>query len=257
VNKPEDAGLPDDRLNFEWSYREWRGNWLALGLCLAFGGLACVALFFRVERTDPRPAALKVHEVLILDASVPLVQPVLSRAADKSFVLMGTRGRSDAGPELTSYTPVFEPMFKTFDFQLKDLPETDRQMAAPQWLRPAALLLPERSLHYGSERPVAASAVPELRLRAVITRGLENRKLTRQVAVEGPVPDEVVRTRFRALVNSQGVVTWALPLHEEVRFGKDIERLRDALSRLRFQPEPNAPEQWAELRFVWEPWPER
>jgi len=257
VKQDEEAGLPDDRLNFQWSHKEWRGNWLALGLCLAFGGLAAVALLFRVERTDPRPATLKVHEVLVLDPSSPLAQPVLSRAADKSFVLMGSRGRNDGGPELSAYAPVFEPMFKTFDFQLKELPEMDHRMSVPQWLKPSTLLLPERKAQSGSTRPAPASAVPEQRLRAAIIRGLENRPLTRQVAVEGPVPEEVVRTRFRALVNAQGIVTWALPLHEEVRFGKDTERLRDALSRLRFRPDANAPEQWAELRFVWEPWPDR
>ncbi len=257
MSRNEEAGLRDDRLNFEWSHKEWRANWLALGLCLALGGLVVLSLLIRVERTDPRPASLKVHEVLVLDHSSPLAQPVLSRAADKSFVLMGSRGYNDGGPELSDYAPVFEPMFKTFDFRLKELPEDDRTMAAPQWLKPSALLLPERTQASSGERPAAASAVPEHRLRAAVVRGLENRPLTRQVAVEGPVPDEVVRTRFRALVNAQGVVTWALPLHEEVRFGKDIERLRSALSRLRFRPDADAPEQWAELRFVWEPWPDR
>lgn len=257
MSQPDETGLPDDRLIFSWKHREWRGNWLALGLCLAFGGLASISLLFRVERIDPKPAALKIHEVLLLDPSSPLVQPVLSRAADKSFVLMGSRARSDSGPELSSYVPVFEPMFKSFDFQLKELPETDRNLAVPHWMQPNALLLPDRPRPDTDPSLAAPVAVPEQRLRAVVTRGLEKRPLTRQVAVEGPVPEEVTRTRFRALISPQGIVTWALPLQEEVRFGKDIERLRSALSRLRFEPKPNAADEWAELRFVWEPWPEK
>lgn len=257
MSQPDESGLPDDRLIFAWKHREWRGNWLTLGLCIAFAGLAAVSLLLRVERIEPQPAALKVHEVLVLDPASPLVQPVLSRAADRSFVLMSSRGRTDAGPELQAHVPVFEPMFKSFDFQLKDLPEADRRMPAPQWLKPDALLLPDRRRMDATEVPPVAAAVPEQRLRAVVTRGLEQRPLTRQVAVEGPVPEEVIRTRFRALVSPQGIVTWALPLHEEVRFGKDIERLRSALSRLRFQPKTSPGDEWAELRFVWEPWPEK
>jgi hypothetical protein len=216
-----------------------------------------VSLLFRVERAEPRTAALKVHEVLLLEPSSPLAQPVLSRAADRSFVLMGTRSAAESGPALAALAPVFEPMFKSFDFQLKELPEDRRGSPAPRWLQPDILLLPDRTAQEGSAVPAAVTAVPEHRLRAVVRKGLTDRQLTRQVALDGPVPEEVVRTRFRALVSPAGHVTWALPLHEEARFVTEVDRLRDALGRLRFQPKAAAAPEWAELQFVWEPWPEK
>ena len=253
MKPPVEDGQQDDQLIFQWAHREWRGNWLMLGLCLAFASLVGVSLLFRVARVEPRQSTLKPHEVLILDPASPLAQPIIARAADKSFRLMGRRPPDEGEPDLTKQAPVFTPLFKAFDFTLKDLPKPKEVSNVPRWLIPGSAPLPEREKQTGnapSDQMLAA--VPEYRLRAKADGALSSRRLRRQVAVAAPVPDEVVQMKFRAAVAEDGRVTLALPVQEEGRFAADVERLREAVGRLRFEPKEGVPLEWGEVEFLWE-----
>lgn len=253
MKPPADDTPTEDRLIFQWEHREWRGNWLMLGICLALAALVGASLLFRVARLEPRQTSLKAHEILILDPASPLAQPIIARASDKSFMLLGRRAPDEGEPDLSKQAPMFSPLFKAFDFTLKDLPEPANRSSIPRWLVPVEAPLPKQELRMETvDETGSLAVVPEFKLRAQAGGVLAARRLRRQVAVATPVSDEVSRVSFRAAVAADGRVTMALPVQEEGRFAPEVERLREAVGRLRFEPKEGVPLEWGEIRFFWE-----
>ena len=251
-----DQSRPDG-LTFQWAHKERRGLWLFASAVLALGGLVFTALVVRVARVEPRSVELATHEVLMLEPSSPLAQPIIARAADVSFLLLGKRVRDDGEPTLTDASPVLVPSFKGYELKLKDLPETQVSSPIPRWLKPDEAPLPSRSELARIEQRQFAQAVPEYRLGVSLGGQLSERELSRRVRVAGPIPDDALHVTFQAAVDAAGRVVFALPMQDDATVLKETENLRLAIGRLRFVPRPAAALAWGTIKFEWEAQKER
>ncbi len=248
AEEPEEKPL----LVFQWEHRDRTLHWfLAAGIMMILL-LVVVSSVFPVFRAERRLEPAGTYEVLLLDRSSPYAQPIIARAADRSFLLLGKRAHDDAEPSLTSIAPVFTPSFKNYDFRLKELPEPEVSTSSFRWLRPTRPQMPE--IAELADLPPAGPLpkLPRCTLRAVVTGGLAERRLERQVEVSDAISHEALTISFRAGVGPDGRVLWALPMQQEGLVTAELQRLRRAINRLRFGPKPSAEIEWGEINFQWE-----
>ena len=242
-------------LTFNWAHADRRGPVLFFGLSIAAAALVFVVVLFRVARIETAPVSLKTHEITYLDPASPHAQPILARAAALSQPLLRTRGEDELEPQLASGTPLFQPRFKGFSYSLKSLPEPEAALPVANWFRPERAPLPSLPALPAAAMPAALAKAPshELKVKATFTK--EQRPLAGSFTLPADVSEQALASAFRVAVDQLGRVVFALPLQDRAEIFDDIEKLRKALTRMRFsRASPSAPltMDWAEVRFVWE-----
>jgi hypothetical protein len=239
-------------LTFDWEHTDRRGPVLFLGLSVAAAALVFVVMLFRVARIETTPIALKTHEVTYLEPGSPHAQHILARAAALSQPLLRTRGVDELEPQLASGAPLFQPRFKGFSYSLKSLPEPEAALPVANWFRPERAPLPSLPALPTVAMPGSVAKAPshELKVKARFTK--EQRPLAAPIMLPTDVSEQALASAFRVAVDQLGRVVFALPLQDRAEIFDDVEKLRKALTRMRFSRSGQSSMDWAEVRFVWE-----
>lgn len=237
-------------LIFTWRLQERRGWYLiALGLAsiLFVGG---TLLLFQVVYPASRPLTLTPQRIWLLDPSLPGARQIIAAAADKDFLLLGKSAADRSLPELAGQSSaVFAPSFKSHTLQPKDLLETRSTTAIlPRLFLPQRTLLPAVS---GSTPAIAPPPIIAQALRAVVTSGLAQRALTRQVELPASAlpPDKTLA--FYVAVAPTGQVKVVLPLTVTAAQADTYRLLRAQIAELRFTPSQTSDLEWGTLAFEW------
>ena len=163
--KPEDSEKRS-ALTFDWTLRERRMRALFGALAIAFiVGLASFVLF-QITVTVSRKSEPPSQAIVILDPSSLAAQRIIDRANDQSFLLLtDNNAREQTQTTLADIAPVFEPGFKHFRLQLRDLGQTQ----APE-MRPRLFSATDNPL------PPLAAPVPQAPPGAPWSRGPTDRR---------------------------------------------------------------------------------
>jgi hypothetical protein len=260
--KPAD---PETRalLTFDWLYRESRARFLIIATILAIsGGLASFAIFRVTPMVLKLPDA-RNQAIIILDPSSLAAQRLIDRASDQSFLLLADNNASETSQtKLTDAAPVFEPGFKNFRLQLRDLDQAQPPELRPRLFTPAHSLLPPKPVLQVKKQP---PAVPPARVAKIVVE-VSKELLARWQPPMLALPEANMNTNaslsYSIAVDHYGRVTSALPINEpdtalaaaaNATSGADAEALQHYIRSLRFKPEPTASTpQWGILTISWQ-----
>lgn len=237
-------------LIFSWHTQEHRGWYLlVLGLASVFfvGG---TLLLFQVVYPASRPLALTPQRIWLLDSSQPGARQIIAAAADKDFLLLNEAVADSTLPALAGQkSAFFAPSFKDRSLQPKDLLETRNATAAlPRLFLPQRALLP--ALPDRSQDRTPPATKPQV-LQAVITRGLSQRTLIRQVNLAATALPVDKPVSFHIAVAPEGQVKVVVPLTSTAAQMETYRTLRAQLAGLRFSPRDVQEVEWGTLTFEW------
>lgn len=237
-------------LIFSWHTQERRGWYLlVLGLASVFfvGG---TLLLFQVVYPASRPLTLTPQRIWLLDSSQPGARQIIAAAADKDFLLLGQATADSTQPAMAGQkSAFFAPSFQGRSLQPKDLLETRNATAAlPRLFLPQRTLLPTLPERGQDRTPPAPKAQV---LQAVVTSGLSQRAIIRQVnlATEALPVDKPVA--FHIAVSPDGQVKVVVPLTSTAAQVETYRTLRAQLAGLRFSPRNAEAVEWGTLTFEW------
>jgi hypothetical protein len=239
-------------LIFDWAPQAKRTSYMVLFSLMALGMLAFVAVTFRVERSELRSVTQHTERVLILDPTAPGVVSILQRAADMSVLALGRREVKQDEPQMATHMPVFQPGFKDYTYQLKDLPSSPPEYRAPAWIRPTHPPLPTRPEVSQLPERNTPRAAPEYQLTLKPSPPLASRWKPQTLPMSETTNLNLTGITFRTAISETGQVLLSLPLQQTSAQSKTVEKLRTAISSLRFKPAPGAGMVWGDLSFAWE-----
>lgn len=241
---------PLPALIFSWRTLERRGWYLlVLGLTsiLFVGG---TLLLFQVVYPASRPLTLTPQRIWLLDPSLPGARQIIAAAADKDFLLLGKAAQDSTQPALAGQeSAFFDPSFKGRVLQPKDLLETrPPPPVLPRLFLPQRTLLPALPEHTNEFSPPAPKAQS---LRVVVTGGLAQRALIRQVHLPASALPLDKLVMFHIAVAPAGQVKVVLPLTGTAAQPDTYRALRALLAELRFEPRNTLAVEWGTLAFEW------
>jgi hypothetical protein len=227
-----------EKLIFTWD--EGRRRWGSLLFWLMVVTLA-LGTFFMVMKVQTdlltrKPAAS--HRVMLLMPDGKGAEPLLERAADQSFLALGTGLANQL--EQGDPFPKLKPSFSERRLGLRTRPEDQASPRAyPQIVSvldtlpppPPAPLLATPNKPRRTSGPLQWQAGSELAQRSILKRG----------ALPQDIDAAAAELRYQVYVEPQGRVLFALPIQEETQVPASVlSSLRSSISALRFSPASEA-----------------
>jgi hypothetical protein len=210
-------------LLFDWSRAT--GNWRTTGfwvLQIAVVLLAFSAVF-RLRDTTQAHRLQRSHSILLLDSGTDAVEPMLDRAADVSYLALGSGLGLQMEAEIAKGLPKFHPSFQDATLSIKARPEDSPKPKQPTSENSSGLLHWQAAGELAARGTVKPKSVPAAL--ASVAGGLS----------------------FHVGVDAGGVVRFALPLDPVNLSPADLAALRKTVEELRFSPAPGADLRWDSL----------
>lgn len=228
-------------LIFDWSRNttSWRSTlfWMLqiAALLLAFSAV------FRLHHTTQAQRLSRGHSILLLDSGTDAVEPVLDRAADMSFLALGSGLDEDMEAEIAKGLPKFHPSFQDATVSIKARPEdSPKQRDFPQIIAAAGVMPPVQRPKQASTSSQATS--PKLHWQA------DSELAQRAEQQPKPLPPALAAVAggisFHIAVDAAGRVRFALPLEPVSLAPADLAALRQTVAELRFLPAQEAALCW-------------
>jgi hypothetical protein len=233
-----------DGLLFEWSRTgvRWRSVlfWTANSAVI----LAAFAAFFRLEGMVQAKRLSQNHSIILLDAGTDAVAPLLDRAADHSFLALGSGVAVALEQDAAKGLPRFRPGFQDATLSIKTRPEdSPKQRAFPQIVSSAGVFPPVPQLQLSSD----TQALPASIVFWAADGELAQRPILKQPNFSPSLAALAAETSFHVGVDHHGRVIFALPLNPVALSAADQEALHAKVDQLRFAQRSGAAVQWGSL----------
>ena len=246
---------PLSRLIFRWHLPEgafWRLMFWAIVATIV---LTAWMLLFQVVFPRASRRSHATQHITLLDATSPEARQMVAEVADRSFLLLSP-GATGA-PRLSELRPVFNPGFKDYELQVKDLPETGAAASMlPRLFSARHTLLPPLPAPAAAGASTGRAPVKAQRLVAVAGDGLEGRAIVHNMAqlAEGSPALGEVHGQIRVAVSPDGRLLTAVSLMDEssIVSAAVSREFRQAIEALRFAPVTETRPQWGTLAFRWQ-----
>lgn len=237
-------------LIFQWLAREGRTLKLIVGVTATLLTLTGLSLLFQVSYPAARRHPLAAQRAVLLDGSTPESRSILDQVRDQDFLLVPPA--NDAQVPLAAKPPVFEPSFKDYELQPKDIIESrvNASTALPR------VFLPERPLLPPVAQPPVATArpvAPPQALKAVIVEGLAKRKVARAAPLDGTRFAEIAGTQYRIAVAANGSIKLVMPMTDPGSQSDLYSDICSVLNGLRFEPNAGTGVEWGTVALKWQP----
>jgi hypothetical protein len=245
---------PEPQLTLHWKKQPvTKARGLAVWLLVVFLGLAACFYLFQVVYPQAQRFTPVPQHVVALNSADPAVREVLNRMHDVDFLILPPASEAVGSMNLDDHSPVFHSTFEGHKLQLQDLPHKTVPLPPARLLQMDAPVLPPLDLSELRSLPTTVSPVVNTaRLTMRLTGPLALRAMAAPPDLSGVAMGDPSSCRFQLGVNSDGVVTLALPL-ATTESPETMQKLGSAMRNIRFAPasaRDSAPV-WGTAVFEW------